>query len=124
MKLIYSSVANGGFGPGYGLVGIGGGQCGFHRAGRCWHCEDEFGDLRASPGAAWPPTLLPVVDWGCAVYSSVDVSTAEGAILRSFGDSFYDDPAAAIQPEGMRFAEWLCAWLDGVTLWDRALKGT
>jgi hypothetical protein len=43
---IYSAVANGGFGPGYGLVGISGGRAGFASWRGLRHCEDQYASLR------------------------------------------------------------------------------
>lgn len=72
VRRLYGLVANGGFGPGYGLLGLLAGAV------------DEFGHSAVDSYLAhrregeadrrwqWPWGLLPVCTWGCAVYSCVD----------------------------------------------------
>lgn len=117
-RVVYETVANGGFGPGYGLVGIAGGATGFAVGGRRWHCEDEYEALRAAPDFDWPERLLPVCDWGCAIYSCIDCSTRDAAVVRAFGDAIADKLPAPIQREGYTFLAWLTAWVDEVDLWE------
>jgi hypothetical protein len=114
---VYGQVANGGFGPGYGLIGIGGGRRGFANAGRRWFCEDEYLNVRADPEITWPAGALPVVDWGCAIYSCVDATQPDAPMLRAFCDLLYDDPPIAVTPMNCTFTEWLQAWVDGQDLW-------
>jgi SMI1 / KNR4 family (SUKH-1) len=74
LKRLYTDIGNGGFGPGYGLMGL---INGF---------RDDIGDsalesyeLRreadpAELGWHWPADLLPICTWGCAIYSCIDCS--------------------------------------------------
>jgi len=113
VQRLYTDVANGGFGPGYGLVGIGGGRAGFRRGARTWFCEDEYTSLRSDPQIQWPPRLLPVCDWGCGIYSCVDATHADAPMLRMDSDALYDAPPLAITPMNCTFSEWLQAWVNG-----------
>jgi len=116
---IYSAVANGGFGPGYGLVGIGGGRPGFSNWRGQRHCEEEYVNLRQNDaGFNWPVHLLPLCDWGCGIYSCADASQPDAPIFSAFGDALYDDPPHAVMPANCNFAGWLRAWADGEDLWQ------
>jgi hypothetical protein len=115
---VYSGVANGGFGPGYGLVGISGGRTGFASSHGQRHCEDQYAFLRRNADLNWPVFLLPLCDWGCGIYSCADASRPDAPMSTAFGDLLYDDPAHAVVPGGRTFAHWLRAWADGQDLWE------
>jgi hypothetical protein len=114
VRRLYGLVANGGFGPGYGLLGLLAGAV------------DEFGHSAVDSYLAhrregeadrrwqWPWGLLPVCTWGCAVYSCVDcrpgilqppmVVCAPGR-AQSWAWSFVG--------EGRTLPRWLQAWVAG-----------
>ncbi len=70
LRLCYLNVANGGFGPAYGIIGVSGGY------------ESHFGNLvetyeqlkgdSALQGLQWNEGLLPFCEWGCGIFSCVD----------------------------------------------------
>jgi len=69
LRRLYTEVGNGGFGPGYGLLGLEGGH------------SDDTGATAISARKEWeslPPALLPICHWGCAIYSLVDCSSPDG----------------------------------------------
>jgi hypothetical protein len=115
---VYSGIANGGFGPGYGLVGIGSGSACFANGNARRNCEEQYAFFRQIGDCNWPAHLLPVCDWGCGIYSCADASRAEAPMSTAVGDLFYDNPAHAVSPAGCTFAEWLRAWADGADLWQ------
>ena len=63
---VYQQVGNGGFGPGYGLIGLPGGFA--HDEGKSivelYH--EYHVDSPDDPSWQWPDGLVPVCDWGCA----------------------------------------------------------
>jgi SMI1 / KNR4 family (SUKH-1) len=118
VRALYTGVANGGFGPGYGLVGIGGGERGFSSGNRSWWCEDEYLELLGHPSYPWPAGMLPVCDWGCGIYSCLDTTSAGVPVVRVYLDAVEDQPDQALQPEGHDLAGWLRAWTDGTDLWE------
>src|SRR5262249_1691092 len=77
---LWIEIANGGFGPGSGLVGLQGGQV--DDASRK-PLPDLYLDAIADPawesflGEPWPARLVPVCDWGCLHQSAIDCSTPE-----------------------------------------------
>ncbi len=79
LRTLYLEVGNGGFGPGYGILGV--------RAG---HGDDDgktaidlYREAHSEVPSSWnqlPRSLLPVCYWGCGIYSFVDCSDPATAI--------------------------------------------
>ncbi len=71
LRAVYLEVANGGFGPGYGLVGVDGGAT--HDGGDT--LEDLYEHFSQPDPEGddweWPERALPICCWGCQVYSCV-----------------------------------------------------
>lgn len=78
-KVLLSRVANGGFGPGYGIIGVGKGY-------------EDFGNgnlvsvyrLAHSSGLnrrflIEPDRVVPICNWGCGIYSCLDCRSASDA---------------------------------------------
>ncbi len=115
---VYARIANGGFGPGYGLIGVEGGF-----ADSDGSVVDLYELRRAeSPGgSAWPDKLLPICAWGCAIYACVDCSSSAGPVVTFDPGAHHDDDG-----DGSVFArshdslyDWFDEWVRGVNLWDR-----
>jgi SMI1 / KNR4 family (SUKH-1) len=119
LRTLYLEVANGGFGPGYGVMGV---DDGF---------MDDSGNTIADlyeryrrpdpedPAWHWPEYLLPFCYWGCGVYSAVDYSKEPSPV-------YYTDASVKEAGEPMesiiRFhkpsiEDWLNDWLEGKDLW-------
>jgi len=118
LREIYLGVANGGFGPGYGVMGVTGGF------------TDDQGETITSlyqsfrqpdpedTGWQWERTWVPFCHWGCAIYSVVDCIDPYPV--------FYVDPsvkdlgepmASIILPHKPSLAAWFEDWLAGKNLW-------
>jgi hypothetical protein len=121
LKSIYLEVGNGGFGPGYGLISLGGGAT-FNESEsivdlyKAFHQSDPEDRLWN-----WPDRLVPICTWGCAIYSCVDCSGLDGPVIlfdpNGRGpDTGWED---AFRREFDSLQGWLTAWLDGVNLWNR-----
>lgn len=92
---VYLEISDGGFGPGYGarpLVGV-------------ESVVSTYADFRVG---GWPTRLLPVWDWGDAIWSCVD---PHGHVVTM------DDVGPPTQTD-FTTRTWLRAWLDGVNLWE------
>jgi SMI1/KNR4 family protein SUKH-1 len=102
LRDVYLNVANGGFGPGYGLLGVASGT------------TDDLGNTADSlyklfaqadpddPSWRWPSQVVPFSYWGCAVYSCI---TPEGMVI-GFDEGQWADDEVSLDA-------WLRAWLKG-----------
>jgi hypothetical protein len=121
LRRIYLEVANGGFGPGYGVMGVEGGFAD--------DLGNTVGDLyqsyRASdpedPAWHWPEFLLPICHWGCVVYSAVDCSREVGPVYTAdVGMKEPGEPMASIiRLHKASLDSWVSDWLDGADLWHK-----
>jgi hypothetical protein len=121
LRRVYTEVANGGFGPGYGLLGVGpGGWTDDHR-------RDLVAMLRSNrEGSAqlpegswrWPATLLPIAYLGDVVYACADAARPGTPVLeydpsdRDWDDDGYPlDEQEAFVEVAPTLADWFAAWL-------------
>ncbi|MBO9478323.1 hypothetical protein J7382_12325 [Shimia sp. R11_0] len=115
------SIGNGGFGPGYGLMGLVGGATDDQgqTAVDLYKCFAE-GDPDELTWK-WPQGLLPVCHWGCAIYSCIDCVSAD-ALVKTWDPNAWEEgtsPEGAIHSTGMSLADWLENWANGVNLWEK-----
>jgi hypothetical protein len=103
LRRLYTTVGNGGFGPGYGLLGLDGG-----------HTDDGQTALSLwQKSEILPRALLPICHWGCAIYSLVDCSTIDGAMWGLDPNPVPDEEEdKALFPQTVTFAEWLARWVE------------
>ncbi|MFD3571194.1 SMI1/KNR4 family protein [Streptomyces sp. NPDC058667] len=110
---LYREVANGGYGPDYQLlplVGPGRTALSEYQSERSASAEDE--------APYWPAGVLPILDWGCAMYAAVDCLSETATVLLFDPNAMTDDGAAAWFVDAGSLAEWLETWLAG-TGWYR-----
>jgi hypothetical protein len=119
LRGIYTTVANGGFGPEYGIVGTKAGAkldgCTLETC-----CQNMVKLAKENPVWRWPRRLLPLANYGCGMWSCVDCEYQKlpmilwdpnnldaelaGADARlNWGNSFWD--------QGLSFRSWLEGWL-------------
>lgn len=115
LRRIYLEVANGGFGPGYGVLGVEGGFVDYaDQTAVGWH---QALDGRGVDGEeAWPPALA-FCSWGCLVYSVVE---ARPPYAVSYVD-FSGDDETLVEPVFIAHKPtlelWFEDWLAGRDLW-------
>ncbi|MCA1675988.1 MAG: SMI1/KNR4 family protein [Actinobacteria bacterium] len=101
LRTLLVEVANGGFGPGYGLLGVDSGATDDSGA----NVERAYGLLSAPdpevPDWVWREGALPCCYWGCQVYSCV---MPDGSVVQLDG---YDWGREAVP-----IAKWLSLWVD------------
>ena len=111
LRRLYLDIGNGGFGPGYGLLGVRGG----HEDDTKMTVTDLYRQAHQDPSAWWqflPPNLLPICHWGCALYSFIDCSFPEGPMW-GWDPNPGPTDETALFPSDATFAEWLDKWIDG-----------
>jgi hypothetical protein len=118
LRRLYLEVSNGGFGPGYGILGLRGG----HSEPPDGTAMDRYLAWRdAKRSLVSSPELFPVCDWGCAILSLVDCSDGQ-AQMWGFDPNPVEDLDQAVFAEGMTFTEWLGQWVDGVCIQPHAVQ--
>jgi hypothetical protein len=112
LRQIYTEVGNGGFGPGYGLIGIAGGATDAgHTIIDLYH--GFHAPQTSDPAWQWPTKLVPLCPLGCAMYACIDCTTAHGAIVwyepnpRESGEPL----DRFLIPIAVSLADWLGSWL-------------
>jgi hypothetical protein len=105
LRRLYLEIGNGGFGPGYGILGLAGGFA--DDVGKS--AIDEFQSFWSD--APHEPPLLPLCHWGCAIYSFVELGSADGRMWGFDPNPVGGDEAPYRQ--GIGLAEWLICWMDG-----------
>jgi hypothetical protein len=113
LRRLFLEVANGGFGPHRGILGVRGDQPGAHHdAGD--DLLDAYRGSRSGPGPHVPRQMLWLFDWGCCIWSLVDCSRPEGQMWVWDPHGAEDpSPANSLFRQAMTFTEWLAAWLQG-----------
>jgi hypothetical protein len=108
LRRLYLEVGNGGFGPGYGILGVRGG----HRDDLGGTVVDLYRQWRASSADArpLPDRLLPICHWGCGIHSFIDCATDQAAMWACDPNPGVDDD---LFREPMTFATWLERWVKG-----------
>ena len=121
VRQLYAEVANGGFGPGYGLLGLMGGA------------RSDLGDdavelyrrfRQPDPDDAewgWPEALLPICGWGCAIHSCVDCRNDDAPVVRFDPNQVEGDWSIAFTAEGRSFEAWLEGWMRGEELFEAGM---
>lgn len=119
MKRIYMEIGNGGFRPGYGLIGLTNGVP--DDTGRTGPANyDEFCCTHPiDPNWKWPNGLLPICHWGCAILSCVDCADSRFR-MRIFDPNVHlgDDWTDSFFEEAEGFETWINNWASGVDLWE------
>ncbi|MEU7073096.1 SMI1/KNR4 family protein [Streptomyces narbonensis] len=110
---LYREVANGGYGPDYQLlplVGAGRTVLSEYQSERSASAKDET--------PYWPAGVLPILDWGCAMYAAVDCRSETATVLLFEPNAIDEDGATAWFVDAESLAGWLETWLTG-TGWYR-----
>jgi hypothetical protein len=81
LRSLFVTVGNGGFGPGYGIIGVSGGDSrGTRTLAETYRGVQEGSAFK---GDEWIEGLLPFCDWGCNILSCVDCLGAHATVYQS-----------------------------------------
>ena len=123
LRRLYAEVANGGFGPGPGILGTSGGWRNDH--GKT--IEDLHAEMLEAVGEnprwTWPAGLLPIVDRS-GVYACVDASTAPHRVVEFDFEELDDEGrdggwSRAFSNVAPAFEGWLAEWAAKPTVAER-----
>lgn len=111
LKQLFLQIGNGGFGPGYGLFPL--------ISDKEENMLDFSQDFVSCGFEFWKPSHIPLVHWGCGIYTFMDLEQPH-ANLQVFDGSNYDEEI----PEFNGVFEiphtldsFLQAWVNEVDLW-------
>jgi hypothetical protein len=117
---IWTEIANGGIGPGYGIYGLEGGMTDEYTdlpiPDLLLACRDDnfWIEIAGEDSAAMS---LPICDWGCCTGSAIDCSIPEGKMIL-----FLDGTERVDQ--GVTFAQWISDWVEGIDVGAREYRST
>lgn len=116
LRRLYTDIANGGFGPGYGLIGVPPDGATDDLGQNLVSLYTSYRERDpADPHWRWPVGLLPVAHLGCAMYACVDC-TVQGSAVIWFEPNPHDDGTPwdeCFIPLADSLETWLGGWLDG-----------
>jgi SMI1-KNR4 cell-wall len=109
---LLTEVGNGGFGPGYRIIGIP--PWGFQDPDLGGSLIDAYVERTAPATGAWrvPKGLLPLCNWGCCQISYVDCLSQEASVVT--GEALKD--GFVFTATSPRLADWLADWARGADL--------
>jgi hypothetical protein len=117
LRAVYTQIANGGFGPGYGLRGAMGGFSGTGTIVETYRWSEEGRQLIELPakeigseefrldGDLWPDRFLSLCEWGCNIESYLHCPTG-----RVFRVAPVEDEVFGMRQQAATLEEWLKAW--------------
>ncbi|GAB2862438.1 SMI1/KNR4 family protein [Streptomyces deserti] len=107
---LYLRIADGGFGPEYGLLPLLDSPPASEPAAVAQYlAHRESG--RKRPDWPWPEGVLPISHWGCAMYACVDCRAPQATVLLYEPNA--DDADHAWFVDAPSLIDWLRAWIDG-----------
>jgi hypothetical protein len=102
-------VANGGFGPGDGLLGVGPGGHKIEVADISLNLPDFYLVL-VKDDRLWDKDQVVIVDWGDGIWGTVSLSTGVVSTFRGGTDTY---EAQHFEPTGVDLETWLLRWARG-----------
>ena len=122
LRAVYTQVGNGGFGRGYGIIGIQGGATDEFRRSLARVYQDMKQYQEDSPLWCWPEQLLPVCRLGCGMWSCLDCRRASVPVFIFDPNNLQSDPdddeetrlrwVNSFWFESRSFVAWLESWLN------------
>lgn len=117
-RRLLTEVANGGFGPAYGLYGLPpeAGNPSMMELREVFQSPEAIGGSTSTPTIPEPVWrgLLAICDWGCGSWSFIDSTSLEGWIL------LWNEAGMFETRHNIR--SLFTAWVSGIRLWDSLYK--
>jgi SMI1/KNR4 family protein SUKH-1 len=118
LRKLYLEIGNGGFGPGFGLLGLNGkGAKNYHMNLVDWYLERVNATHPDYP--PWPRQFITICDWGDSITSELDWTQPDCPIFRFNGDRYEVGPFENVMKlEALSLRAWLEGWLSGQSLFE------
>ncbi len=126
IRSLYSEVGNGGFGPEYGIVGTKvGAKLDGYTLESCYAWLLSLGSDNSA--WQWPHRLLPLANYGCGMWSCVDLTYQRHPLIlwdpNNLDDELEDDEARlnwshSFWDQGLSLKKSLVNWLNGTEDFD------
>ncbi|MFI2423457.1 SMI1/KNR4 family protein [Streptomyces sp. NPDC018955] len=117
---LYLRIADGGFGPEYGLLPLLDSEpSGEPAAVAQYLARRESG--REDPDWPWPEGVLPISHWGCGMYACVDCRSPRATVLLFEPNPGDPDHAWFLDAPGL--ADWLHSWVRGTGWYEEENEG-
>ncbi|MFE4371792.1 SMI1/KNR4 family protein [Streptomyces sp. NPDC056835] len=114
LAALYREVGNGGFGPMDSLLSLTPAPASDDEESVVAGYLDRIPPADANTWWSWPKGVLPVLDWGCAMFACVDCLSEDGTVLLFEPNAITDrDVSGAWFVDAGSLAEWLESWLAG-----------
>jgi hypothetical protein len=115
LRRLYTEVGNGGFGPGYGLVGIDGCGTDEGRNDIVALCRGHSSDHWMKEFPRWPDRILRVAYFGCAMYAAVDCNDSQYPVYLFEPNSSEESLgyAKCLVPYDRGINDWRDVWAKG-----------
>ncbi|MET8828754.1 SMI1/KNR4 family protein [Streptomyces sp. NPDC004610] len=117
---LYLRIADGGFGPEYGLLPLldsspseESSAVAEYLARRGWSSDD--------PDWLWPEGVLPISHWGCGMFACVDCLAPHAPVLLYEPNA--DDAEHAWYVDAPALEDWLRAWIAGTGWYEETNEG-
>ncbi|GGP81807.1 SMI1/KNR4 family protein [Streptomyces calvus] len=117
---LYLRIADGGFGPAYGLLPLLDSAPSGEPAAVPQYLANRAGG-REDPDWPWPEGVLPISHWGCGMYACVDCRTPEAPVL--LFEPNPGDPDLAWYLDAPGLTQWLHTWLRGAGWYEEENDG-
>lgn len=115
LQEVYLTVANGGFGPSYGLIGLPGGAIDEDIG---YSIVDYYVNFKSYFASDWPDRLVPICHYGCNIVSCIDCTSELGPMTTWHPALPSEDKSLwqrNFEPEAASVVEWFEAWLNRST---------
>ncbi|MFD7734006.1 SMI1/KNR4 family protein [Kitasatospora phosalacinea] len=114
LATLYRKVGSGGFGPADSVLPLSGGPDADWEASVVQEYLDRVPPEGSDTWWSWPEGVVPVLDWGCAMFACVDCRSEDGTVLLFEPNAITgQDVSRAWFIDAGSLAEWLESWLDG-----------
>ncbi|MFE2352507.1 SMI1/KNR4 family protein [Kitasatospora cineracea] len=114
LAALYQKVGNGGFGPAASVLPLSGAPNASWETSVVQGYLDKIPPKGSNTWWSWPEGVVPVLDWGCAMFACVDCRSDDGTVLLFEPNAISgQDVSSGWFVDSGSLAEWLEAWLDG-----------